>query len=91
MDPYSGKILDNRYELLERIGVGGMAEVYKAKDNRLNRLVAVKILRSDLAQDGDFRRRFNAESQAVAQLSSPHIVAVYDVSRGDQLSMGAWM
>ncbi|MBQ9345971.1 MAG: Stk1 family PASTA domain-containing Ser/Thr kinase, partial [Oscillibacter sp.] len=82
MDPYIGRTLDSRYEILERIGTGGMAVVYKAKDNRLGRLVAVKILRSDLAQDEDLRRRFNAESQAVAQLSSPHIVAVYDVSRG---------
>ena len=82
MDPYIGKMLDNRYEILERIGTGGMAVVYKAKCHRLNRLVAVKILKSDLAQDEDFRRRFNAESQAVAQLSHPNIVSVYDVSRG---------
>ena len=85
MDPYIGKVLDNRYEILERIGTGGMAVVYKAKDPRLNRLVAVKILKSDLAQDEDFRRRFNAESQAVAQLSHPNIVSVYDVSRSDDL------
>jgi len=82
MDSYIGKMLDNRYEILERIGTGGMAVVYKAKCHRLNRLVAVKILKSDLAQDEDFRRRFNAESQAVAQLSHPNIVSVYDVSRG---------
>ena len=59
-----------------------MAVVYKAKCHRLNRLVAVKILKSDLAQDEDFRRRFNAEAAAVAQLSHPNIVSVYDVSRG---------
>ena len=82
MDQYIGKMLDNRYEILERIGTGGMAVVYKAKCHRLNRLVAVKILKADLAQDEDFRRRFNAESQAVAQLSHPNIVSVYDVSRG---------
>ncbi len=81
-DPYIGKMLDNRYEILERIGMGGMAVVYKAKCHRLNRLVAIKILKADLAQDEDFRRRFNAESQAVAQLSHPNIVSVYDVSRG---------
>ena len=81
-DPYIGKMLDNRYEILERIGTGGMAVVYKAKCHRLNRLVAIKILKDDLAQDEDFRRRFNAESQAVAQLSHPNIVSVYDVSRG---------
>nr|WP_326184081.1 Stk1 family PASTA domain-containing Ser/Thr kinase [uncultured Oscillibacter sp.] len=82
MDQYIGKMLDNRYEILERIGTGGMAVVYKAKCHRLNRLVAVKILKADLAQDADFRRRFNAESQAVAQLSHPNIVSVYDVSKG---------
>ena len=81
MDPYIGKMLDNRYEILEPIGKGGMAVVYKAKCHRLNRLVAVKILKSDLAQDADFRRRFNAESQAVALLSHPNIVSVYDVSK----------
>ena len=81
MDQYIGKMLDNRYEILERIGTGGMAIVYKAKCHRLNRLVAIKILKSDLAQNEEFRRRFNAESQAVAQLSHPNIVSVYDVSR----------
>lgn len=85
MDQYIGKMLDNRYEILERIGTGGMAVVYKAKCHRLNRLVAVKILKSDLAQDEDFRRRFNAESQAVAQLSHPNIVSVYDVSKGGDI------
>ena len=84
-DPYIGKMLDNRYEILERIGTGGMAIVYKAKCHRLNRLVAVKILKSDLAQDEDFRRRFNAECQAVAQLSHPNIVSVYDVSKGGDI------
>lgn len=85
MDQYIGKMLDNRYEILERIGTGGMAVVYKAKCHRLNRLVAIKILKSDLAQDADFRRRFNAESQAVAQLSHPNIVSVYDVSKGGDI------
>ena len=85
MDHYIGKMLDNRYEILERIGTGGMAIVYKAKCHRLNRLVAIKILKSDLAQNEEFRRRFNAESQAVAQLSHPNIVSVYDVSRGGDM------
>ena len=85
MDQYIGKMLDNRYEILERIGRGGMAIVYKAKCHRLNRLVAIKILKSDLAQNEEFRRRFNAESQAVAQLSHPNIVSVYDVSRGGDM------
>ncbi|MGM9618364.1 MAG: Stk1 family PASTA domain-containing Ser/Thr kinase [Oscillospiraceae bacterium] len=82
MDQYIGKMLDNRYELLEVIGSGGMAVVYKAKCHRLNRMVAVKILRSELTEDADFRRRFRDESQAVAMLSHPNIVSVYDVSRG---------
>ena len=62
MDQFIGKMLDNRYEILEKIGTGGMANVYKAKCHRLNRLVAVKILKNDLAQNEEFRRRFNAES-----------------------------
>lgn len=85
MDQNIGKLLDNRYELLELIGVGGMAKVYKARCHRLNRLVAVKILRDDLSQDSDFRRRFQDESQAVAMLSHPNIVAVYDVSRSSEM------
>ena len=85
MDQYIGKLLDNRYELLELIGSGGMAKVYKARCHRLNRLVAVKILREDMAQDAEFRRRFHDESQAVAMLSHPNIVAVYDVSRSSEL------
>ena len=85
MDQYIGKLLDNRYEILERIGIGGMAVVYKARCHRLNRLVAVKILKEDLAQDAEFRRRFHDESQAVAMLSHPNIVAVYDVSRSQEL------
>ena len=85
MDPYIGKMLDNRYEILELIGRGGMANVYKAKCHRLDRLVAVKILHSDLAQNADFRRRFMDESRAVAQLSHPNIVSVYDVSCSDDV------
>lgn len=85
MDPYIGKLLDNRYEILEVVGTGGMARVYKARCHRLNRLVAIKILREDLAQDAEFRRRFHDESQAVAMLSHPNIVAVYDVSRSSEL------
>ena len=85
MDQYIGKLLDNRYEILELIGVGGMARVYKARCHRLNRLVAIKILRDDLAQDAELRRRFHDESQAVAMLSHPNIVAVYDVSRSSDI------
>ena len=80
MDKYIGRLLDNRYEILEIIGTGGMAVVYKARCHRLNRLVAIKILKSDYLEDEDFRSRFHAESQAVAMLSHPNIVSVYDVS-----------
>ncbi len=83
MDKYIGRLLDNRYEILEVIGVGGMAVVYKAKCHRLNRLVAVKILKDDYFKDEEFRNRFHAESQAVAMLSHPNIVSVYDVSTSD--------
>ena len=75
MDQYVGKLLDNRYEILEQIGMGGMARVFRALDHRLNRQVAVKILREDLAEDAELRRRFHEESQAVAMLSHPNIVA----------------
>ena len=85
MDQYIGKLLDNRYEILERIGTGGMAVVYKGRDHRLNRLVAIKILKEELAQDAEFRRRFHDESQAVAMLSHPNIMAVYDVSHSAEL------
>ena len=81
MDNYIGKMLDDRYEILEVIGTGGMAVVYKAKCHRLNRLVAVKILKDEYSKDEEFRRRFQAESQAVAMLSHPNIVSVYDVSQ----------
>ena len=85
MDQYIGKMLDNRYEILECIGTGGMAVVYKARCHRLNRLVALKILKPELASDADFRRRFHDESQAVAMLSNANIVSVYDVSHSDGL------
>ncbi|MBR0062557.1 MAG: Stk1 family PASTA domain-containing Ser/Thr kinase, partial [Oscillospiraceae bacterium] len=84
-DIYVGKFLDQRYEILERIGTGGMAVVYKGLDHRLNRLVAIKILKADLAQNDELRRRFHAEGQAVAMLSHPNIVAVYDVNRKENL------
>ena len=85
MNQYIGKMLDNRYEILDVIGVGGMAVVYKAYCHRLHRFVAIKVLKRDLASDAEFRRRFHEEAQAVAMLSHPNIVSVYDVSRGDDL------
>ncbi len=83
-DKYIGRLLDGRYEILEVIGTGGMAVVYKARCHRLNRLVAIKILKDDYLQDEEFRRRFHAEGEAVAMLSHPNIVSVYDVSSSDQ-------
>ena len=80
IDQYIGRLLDERYEILEVIGTGGMAVVYKARCHRLNRLVAIKILKDEYARDEEFRRRFHAEGEAVAMLSHPNIVQVYDVS-----------
>ena len=79
-DKYIGRLLDGRYEILEPIGFGGMAVVYKARCHRLNRLVAIKILKEELGKDDEFRNRFHGESQAVAMLSHPNIMSVYDVS-----------
>ena len=83
-DKYIGRLLDGRYEILEAIGFGGMAVVYKARCHRLNRLVAVKILKDELSKDEEFRNRFHAESQAVAMLSHPNIMSVHDVSTHDE-------
>ena len=83
-EKYIGKLLEDRYEILETIGEGGMAIVFRALDHRLNRYVAVKIMREDMAEDEEFRRRFCAESHAVAMLSNPNIVSVYDVSHSDE-------
>ncbi|MBE6951590.1 MAG: Stk1 family PASTA domain-containing Ser/Thr kinase [Ruminococcaceae bacterium] len=82
-DKYIGRLLDGRYEILEPIGTGGMAVVYKARCHRLNRLVAIKILKDELSKDEEFRNRFHGESQAVAMLSHPNIMSVYDVSTHD--------
>lgn len=84
-DKYIGKILDDRYEIIELIGSGGMANVYKALCHRLNRYDAVKIMRDETASNTELRRRFRAESQAVAMLSHPNIVSVYDVSHNDDV------
>ena len=83
MKSWIGKTLDNRYEILSLVGYGGMAWVYRATDHRLNRDVAVKIMREDAAADESVKSRFCAESHAVAMLSHPNIVAVYDVSHSD--------
>ena len=81
MERYLGQMLDGRYEILEVIGKGGMAYVFKARCHLLNRFVAIKMLREDMAADATFRDNFKKEAQAVAMLSHPNIVAIYDVSR----------
>ncbi len=83
MDRFVGKRLDGRYEIQEIIGVGGMAVVYKARDNQENRTVAIKILKEEFISNEEFLRRFKNESKAIAMLSHPNIVNVYDVSFGD--------
>ena len=83
MDRFVGKRLDGRYEIQEIIGVGGMAVVYKAFDNQENRIVAIKILKEEFISNEEFLRRFKNESKAIAMLSHPNIVKVYDVSFGD--------
>lgn len=80
-----GKVLANRYEIIEEIGSGGMAVVYKARCRLLNRFVAIKVLRPDLQNDEEFVRRFNVEAQAAASLTHPNIVSIYDVGNQDGL------
>ena len=85
MERYVGKRLDGRYEIHELIGAGGMACVYKAYDRQENRWVAIKILKDEYSQNSEFLRRFRNESRAIAVLSHPNIVKIYDVSFGDRI------
>ncbi len=85
MENYVGMKLDGRYELLEILGIGGMSVVYKAYDNIESRTVAVKILKDEYVSNEEFLRRFKNESKAIAVLSHPNIVKVYDVSFGEKL------
>ncbi len=85
MDSNIGKKLDGRYELLELIGVGGMADIYRARDLREDRIVAVKILKTEFAGSEEFLRRFRNESKAIALLSHPNIVKIYDVGFTDKV------
>lgn len=85
MDKYTGKKLDGRYEIQEFIGIGGMAQVYRAYDVIDDRTVAIKILKEEFLQNPEFLRRFKNESKAIAVLSHPNIVRVYDVSLGDRI------
>lgn len=81
-----GKVLSNRYEILEEIGIGGMAFVYKAKCKLLNRNVAVKVLKAEYAKDENFVKRFKVEAQSAASLTHPNIVSVYDVGDEDGIN-----
>ena len=80
-----GKVIGNRYEILEKIGEGGMATVYKAKCNILKRYVAVKVLREEFTTDEEFIRRFNTEAQAAASLTHPNIVSIFDVGHEENI------
>ncbi len=85
MDAYIGKKLDGRYEITELIGIGGMADVYKAVDIMEDRTVAVKILKNEFSENEEFLRRFRNESKAIAVLSHPNIVKIYDVGFSDEI------
>ncbi|HHW66772.1 Stk1 family PASTA domain-containing Ser/Thr kinase [Defluviitalea raffinosedens] len=80
-----GTILSNRYEIIEKIGAGGMSIVYKAKCNKLHRYVAIKVLREEFASDEEFVSRFRVEAQSAASLSHPNIVSIYDVGYEDHI------
>lgn len=82
---YLGIVLEDRYELLDPLGSGGMAVVYRALDRRLNRNVAIKIMRPELAHNEKFRQRFRTESHAIAKLNHPNIVGVFDVSHSESV------
>ena len=78
-----GMILVERYEIISKIGTGGMADVYKARDHKLNRLVAVKVLKPEFRDDKSFVAKFRKEAQAAAGLAHPNIVNVYDVGEDE--------
>ena len=74
-----GFFINNRYEILSRVGAGGMSDVYKAKDHKLNRNVAIKVLKNEFSKDKNFVSKFRVEAQSAASLIHPNIVNVYDV------------
>ena len=86
MDDLVGKVLGSRYEILEKIGEGGMATVYRAKCRLLNRFVAIKVLKSEYSKDETFVKRFRAEAQSAAALTHPNIVSVFDVGEEDGIN-----
>ena len=81
----NGTILNDRYEILSKVGSGGMSDVYKAKCHKLNRYVAIKVLKSEFSEDRNFVSKFRAEAQAAAALSHPNIVNIYDVGEENGL------
>jgi len=81
-----GRMLGNRYEILEKLGGGGMAIVYKGRDTFLNRFVTIKVLRPEFTSDEDFIKRFKREALAVASLSHPNIVNIHDVGQEDDIN-----
>ena len=81
----TGMYISDRYEIIDKVGSGGMADVYKALCHRLNRYVAIKILKPEYSTDASFVQKFRAEAQSVAGLSHPNIVSVYDVGEDDGL------
>ena len=85
MENFVGKKLDGRYEIQELIGIGGMAVVYRAYDRIDDRIVSIKILKDEFLGNREFTHRFRNESRAIAMLSHPNIVKVYDVCFGDRL------
>ena len=80
-----GMMIGDRYEILEKIGTGGMSDVYKAKDIKLNRYVAIKVLKQEFAENKNFVSKFRVEAQAAAGLMHPNIVNVYDVGEEDSI------
>ena len=82
-DKYIGRLLGGRYELIDVVGVGGMAVVYRARDTVLGRYVAIKILKEEFARDPDIRKRFAIESRAVAKLSHHNTASIFDAGNED--------
>ena len=80
-----GTLIGDRYEIVDKIGTGGMADVYRARDHRLNRFTAIKILKNEYSQDTKFVTKFRQEAQAIACLSHPNVVGVYDVGEEDEM------
>ena len=81
-----GKVLGNRYEILQKIGDGGMATVYKAKCRLLQRYVAIKVLKREYIDDVGFAKKFAIEAQSAASLSHPNIVSIYDVGKEENIN-----